>query len=100
MPWQESDDVSERIQFVAEVADGLYSMTELCARYGISRKTGYKWIARGGDFRNRSRRPHQSPRAVAAPTLDLIRALRRAHGWGPRKLPHLLAARHADPLCE
>lgn len=24
----------------------LYTMTELCERYGISRKTGYKWLDR------------------------------------------------------
>jgi putative transposase len=46
MPWQEMSPMDERVQFIADHQRGLYAMTELCARYGISRKTGYKWLAR------------------------------------------------------
>ena len=91
MPWQESNAVSERLRFLADVADGLYSMTELCAQYEISRKTGYKWIERGGELRDRSRRPSHHPNAVAESVIDRIRALREEFGWGPRKLHTLLA---------
>ena len=91
MPWQVSDPMSQRVQFVAEVADGMYSITELCERYGISRKTGYKWLARGGDLRDQSRRPTHSPAAIELATVALIRDVRRAHPtWGPRKLRVLL----------
>jgi Winged helix-turn helix len=38
--------MDQRMQFIADHQRGLYVMTELCARYGISRKTGYKWLAR------------------------------------------------------
>ena len=99
MPWQVSDPMSQRVQFVAEVADGLFTMTELCARYGISRKTGYKWRARAGDLRDRPRRPRQSPTAVAPTTVALIRALRQAYPtWGPRKLRRMLQRRGVEPL--
>ena len=37
---------AERRRFVTEFATGAWSMTELCERYGISRPTGYKWVAR------------------------------------------------------
>lgn len=94
MPWQVSDPMSQRVQFVAEVADGIYSMTELCERYRISRKTGYKWLARGGDLRDQSRRPEHSPAATAPTTVALIREVRQAHPtWGPRKLRVLLERR-------
>ena len=33
-------------RFIRDHRLGLYDMTELSARYGISRKTGYKWLDR------------------------------------------------------
>ena len=39
MPWQETDPMRERVQFIALYQTGLYTMSELCARFGISRKT-------------------------------------------------------------
>ena len=44
MPWAETEPMKERIRFVTDGERGLYSMTELCGRYGISRRTGYKWL--------------------------------------------------------
>jgi len=46
MPWREADAMSERLRFVRDVRQGLVTFTELCALYGISRVTGYKWLAR------------------------------------------------------
>ena len=46
MPWLETAPVEQRERFVRDERLGLYSMTELCDRYGISRKTGYKWLGR------------------------------------------------------
>lgn len=49
MPWNEISPMDERCQFVADVRRAHESMTALCDRYGISRKTGYKCpSARGG----------------------------------------------------
>lgn len=36
--WAETEPMKERVRFVADAAGGLYSMTELCERYGISRR--------------------------------------------------------------
>ena len=46
MPWQELSPVNLRMHFVTEWQRGCWTMTELCADYQISRKTGYKWIDR------------------------------------------------------
>jgi transposase InsO family protein len=66
------------------------TVAELSRRFGISRKTGYKWIARymaGTELTDRSRRPHRSPNAVAQDMEDFIVAARKAHTrWGPQKL--------------
>jgi transposase len=46
MPWSETNRMEERARFVLDALQGHFTMTELCYRYGVSRKTGYKWIAR------------------------------------------------------
>ena len=46
MPWQELSPMDLRMHFVTEWHTGCWTMTELCADYQISRKTGYKWIDR------------------------------------------------------
>ena len=64
MPWRMQTPMSERRQFVEEYLRRLTSMTALCACYGISRRVGYKWLARylaEGDrsLADRSRRSHE-----------------------------------------
>ena len=46
MPWHETEPMKERHQFIAQYESGLYSLSELAARFSISRKTAYKWLAR------------------------------------------------------
>jgi putative transposase len=84
--------MDERVQFVADYLSGAFTMTELCARYNVSRPTGYKWAARydsGGAaaLQDRSRRPHESPQQTPRELVAAIIGLRRRHpDWGPRKL--------------
>ena len=49
MPWQEESTMQLRRQFIQDVRSGATPITELCRAYGISRKTGYKYLARYGD---------------------------------------------------
>ena len=42
MPWEQSSPMDQKTQFVSEYLRDTISFTELCDRYGISRKTGYK----------------------------------------------------------
>ena len=46
MPWMETQVTDERMSFIVECRRGEATMTELCELYGISRKTGYKLLAR------------------------------------------------------
>jgi transposase InsO family protein len=67
----------------------------LCARFGISRQTGYVWLRRfaagESDFADRSRRPLVSPRRLAAALEAQILAVRDAHpAWGARKIAAVL----------
>lgn len=81
-----------RKRFIEARQSGLYTMTELCSRFSVSRKTGYKWLGRhreGGDggLDDRSRRPHSCPWQMPQATAEALLELRRAHpDWGPVKL--------------
>jgi transposase InsO family protein len=92
--------MTERHKFVLAYQAGLFSMTELCARFSISRKTGYKWLHRyqkGGleALRDRSRAPHTCPHRTEAATEALLIQTRQAHPrWGPRKLLDYLRRRY------
>src|SRR2546426_12054151 len=71
MPWRETSSMTERKRFIDDTHRGLFSMTELCARYGISRKTGYKWLdrydAQGQEgLRDRSHAPEACPHKISA----------------------------------
>ena len=96
MPWRQVDVMSERLQFLRDARQRLVTFTELCALYGISRFTGYKWLRRaeqsGLDYlQELSRRPHRCPQATPAALAARVLETRRHHPtWGPRKLLALL----------
>ena len=46
MPWKNERPMDQRVLFVADYMRELYKFNELCSRYGVSRKTGYKWVER------------------------------------------------------
>src|SRR5262245_2918022 len=102
MPWLEATPVEQREHFVREHQRGLYTMTELCQRHSVSRKTGYKWLDRfdeGGRraLTDRSRAPHRCPHRISAEIARLICDARRQHPtWGPDKLLDWLRPRHPE----
>ena len=90
MPWREVCYMEERTRFIAAVLDEQESMTQLCEEYGISRKTGYKWLHRfvedgPGGLAERSHAPREVPWAITQQQVQVIVGLRREHpSWGPR----------------
>lgn len=99
MPWKETCAMDQREALMADWLRDEWTMTELAARYGISRKTAYKWTDRYdadgvAGLAERSRAPLHQGRGMSAAIRAAILALRRAHPyWGPRKLRALLQAR-------
>lgn len=95
MPWYKETIVSQRREFIGlvECSTGL---SEACRAFGISRKTGYKWLDRfevegEAGLRDRSRRPHSSPGKAGAEAEGKILAARDEHpAWGGRKLKRWL----------
>src|SRR5262249_47805056 len=70
--------------------------SDVCRDFGISRKTGYKWLRRyqslgPSGLEERSRAPHSHPNAMREGLAEALLELRRKHPrWGPRKLRVLL----------
>lgn len=76
----------------------------LCARFGISRKTGYKWLNRfrrsGEDgLKELSRRPKNIPRKTPDFIVEEVLALRRAHpDWTAARIRESLVSESVGRL--
>jgi CBS domain-containing protein/transposase InsO family protein len=94
--------MDERLCFVSAWLRQEEPMSSLCRRYGVSRKTGYKWLDRyekGGaaGLQVRSSAPRQRRCGMATPVVSMILELRRVRpSWGPRKLRARLMMDHPD----
>ena len=100
MPWRESGPMDERLQFVRDAQRDRFTMSELCARFGVSRRIGYKWLARyeaegRAGLGDRSHVPHHCPHKLEPAMETLLIAERVAHPhWGARKLLAVLTRRY------
>lgn len=99
MPWKESTPVSERMKFVVRLEQG-ERMSDLCREFGISRKTGYKFVERykrhgaEGLF-NQTRRPERLARSTPQPMQDLVLQIKEKHStWGAAKIREFIRRNH------
>lgn len=98
MPWKVRQVPEIRYAFVHQVRHLNRPVAAACRDFGISRKTGYKWLRRhdaepGRPLADRSRRPRRSPRRTAPETVERVLAVRDRFGWGARKV-HAYLLRH------
>jgi transposase InsO family protein len=90
--------MSLRLEFVLLATQPTANVRALCRQFGISPKTGYKWLQRyaahgPAGLHDQSRRPQQSPARTPDAVEAQVVALRRAHpAWGGRKLAAVLRA--------
>jgi transposase InsO family protein len=95
MPWEVIQMSEVRRCFVDTILQTRCSVARACRDYGISRKTGYKWLGRyqadpARPLADRSRRPHHSPRRTAAQVEEQLVAAHQDWGWGARKVRKLV----------
>lgn len=89
--------MEERKRFVQAVMEGKQTFNDSCQEFGISRKTGYKWVRRfeeGGTpgLADQSRRPNSAPRQLSETMVCELIKLKLAHSsWGPKKIRVLYA---------
>lgn len=105
MPWESMTVTDERVRFVLayqrEVLPRRLSMRALCEQFGISRKTGYKFIARHEDqgwagLCDRSRAPQSGPHWMPAEVRDQILSIKDEFwDFGAKKI--LACLQLADP---
>jgi putative transposase len=103
MPWKNVCPMDNKLLFISEYLAGYFSVSSLCDRYCISRKTGYKWINRylqshaASSLENLSRQPHSSPNVISDDVITALLAIRDKHpDWGPMKLLWRLEKDHPD----
>ena len=102
MPWETPDLVSVRKEFIDLAWSRLYTITECCVMFGISEKTGHKWLSRYRSegpqgLADRSHVPHMPPHQVAPEMRREIIDFREQHPtWGPRKLRAVLERKFPD----
>lgn len=102
MSWETKTVMEQREAFVKEATEGNDTVTALCRKYGISRKTGYKWInraAEGLQLCDQSRRPNQQPSKTANDLEALIVRTRLSHpAWGGKTIRAALEAAGVEGL--
>lgn len=96
MPWKSVKPMEEKIRFIGDYLSGVFNFTELCERYGISRKAGYKWVDRyieegAKGLEDRSRCPENSPLRTPNHIEKAILEVRQKHPhWGAKKILKIL----------
>lgn len=102
MPWKEVNVVEQRLSFVIRAMMKEESFTHLCKEFGVTPKTGYKWIRRfreegGRGLHDESRRPKRSANRLAEDVVcELVRLKNLKKSWGPRKIRNIYAMNHRD----
>lgn len=92
--------MEEKQRFVSLAESGRFEIVELCREFGISRKTGYKWIGRYQKFGSEGlKEQSRAPKSQGRKTDDEVEALivteRRRHPtWGPKKIGRILEVKH------
>jgi transposase InsO family protein len=95
MPWEEKSKMKLKEEFIQELLTNRSAITQLCRKYEISRKTGYKWLKRFQEeglngLEERSKRPSK----VVVTSCDWVEMILETRenfpAWGSRKLRHYL----------
>lgn len=102
MPWERKTVEEQRREF-AEAAKETKNFSALCREFGITRKTGYKWVERykeNADLSDKSRKPFTVTNRTPIETEERIVVLRAENpGWGAKKLKEVLERQGHEIPC-
>jgi len=102
MPWKITEPMDQKIQLIADWQNIQHSITDLSKKYGISRKTVYKWCARykeqGIDgLKDQNRTPKYSPNRTTDDIIKLlIKEKLKNRKRGPVKIYHQIKRQYPD----
>lgn len=97
MAWKTESVMEQRVRFVIEACKPRANVSDLSRQYGVSRETGHKWLKRYREsgslegLKDKSRRPHHSPRRSSERTEQQVLAVRDEKGWGAEKIQYVVA---------
>ena len=101
MAWKNESSMEQKERFAMLATSDRYTITELCEDFGISRKTGHKWLSRyavlgKAGLVDQSRAPKSVHNRTSADIERLIIKEKRLHmTWGPKKLQRVLETKHS-----
>ena len=101
MPFIEQSIMSQRTEFCILSSKPGSNLSELCRRFKITRRTGYKWLKRYYDegfpgLTDKSRRPHHFPNQTFDGIEKYVIKIRGTdQEWGSKKL-HRIICNHKD----
>lgn len=97
MPFQELSITNQRVEFCILASKSKSNISNLCERYKITRRTGYKWLKRfleegiSGTI-ERSRRPKRNPNKTSSGIETYVKMLRTEDPeWGSKKLYKIIS---------
>jgi len=101
MPWKELFKMDIRKEFILKSLEHPCNFTELCAEFGISTKTGYKWKERFMKFgftglEDRPKRPLNSPQQVSEDVIFTILKIKGKKSWGASKIHEIYRTSNPD----
>jgi transposase len=92
--------MEQKQRFINLAQSGRFTVSELSEEFGITRKTGHKWLLRyaGGGMKGleeRSRAPKKVSNRTSEEVERLIVSEKRQHmTWGPKKIQRVLMIKH------
>lgn len=92
MTWKDTCPMNEKVKFISAYLSNDFSFSKLCERFGISRKTGYKWVERYNaegveGLKDRSRANHEPHNATSNDIVEQLLEVKHHHPyWGPKKV--------------
>src|SRR5437870_2276693 len=100
MPWKIKPPMEEKLRFVSLAESNRFEKSSLCREFGISRKTGYKWIERYREHGSKGLEDlSRAPKKIPGRTSEEVEALvvmerRKNPTWGAKKIGKILEVRH------
>lgn len=104
MPWKEQNVMESRQAFIDDYLGARMNFSTLCDRYGVSAKTGYKWLKRfkeGGysGLADKSKRPYTHSRQLTETQIcNIIRLKKEFMDFGPKKIHNLYSRSHQPEI--
>jgi transposase InsO family protein len=101
MPFIELSIMSQRLEFCIMASKDASNLSDLCRRFNITRRTGYKWLQRYQDegllgLEDQCKRPDNFPNQVATYIEHYVVKLRESDpDWGAKKL-HKIICNHKE----